>query len=450
MAPILGREAEDSRKDGKVRNGYKNQLHRDLINKVDVQNLLRFDAETGRREVARILKTLVEDHRFPLTLIEKKELIDEVVNETFGLGPLEPLMADPTVNDILVNRFNLVYVERAGMIETTDVQFQDERHLRHIINRIVARVGRRIDEASPMVDARLPDGSRVNAIIPPLALDGSALSIRRFRKNPITAAQMIEYGTLNREILVLLEIAIKTRLNVLISGGTGSGKTTILNMLSQYIPENERIVTIEDAAELQLRQPHVVRLETRPANIEGLGQVSQRDLFRNCLRMRPDRIIVGEVRGGEALDMLQAMNTGHDGSLTTVHANTPRDALMRIETMILMGSTNLTQEATHRQIASAIHLIVQIKRFSDGVRRISSISEITGMEGNVITSQEVASYTQKGTAPGGKCIGNFEFRPIKPRFIDEAKARGVDLSQLSAHKTWSNSSGGDKPKGILR
>ena len=396
-----------------------------MINKIDVELLVKFDSDTARREVSKIVLELANESNFPLNLAEKKQVVDEVVDETFGLGPLEPLLQDKTIDDILVNNYNTVYVERRGKLQPTDVRFKDNTHLRHIINRIVARIGRRIDEASPMVDARLPDGSRVNAIIPPLALDGPALCIRRFKDTPLGPEDLLSYGSLSEEMLFLLQVAVKSRLNVLIAGGTGSGKTTLLNILSAFIPNDERIITIEDAAELQLQQPHVIRLETRPPNMEGKGLVTQHDLVRNCLRMRPDRIVVGEVRGEEALDMLQAMNTGHDGSITTVHSNSTRDALSRLETMILMSSANMTSAAINRQIASAVNIVVYARRFSDGVRRIEAISEITGMEGNVISMQELVSYVQKGISSDGKCIGNFELRAVKPKFMEKARAMGI-------------------------
>lgn len=420
---------------------FKFKLHQDVINKIDVELLVKFDSDTARREVSKIILDLANESDFPLSIAEKKQVTEEVVNETFGLGPLEPLLQDKTIDDILVNNYNTVYVERRGKLQPVNVRFKDNTHLRHIINRIVARIGRRIDEASPMVDARLPDGSRVNAIIPPLALDGPALCIRRFKDVPLDAEDLLSFGSISQEMLFLLQVAVKSRLNILIAGGTGSGKTTLLNILSAFIPDDERIITIEDAAELQLQQPHVIRLETRPANMEGKGLVTQRDLVKNCLRMRPDRIVVGEVRGVEALDMLQAMNTGHDGSITTVHANSTRDALSRLETMILMTSSNMSQAAINRNIASALNLVVYARRFSDGVRRVEFVSEITGMEGNVITMQDLVSYTQKGVSPDGKCIGNFELHAIKPKFLDRAKALGIN----SVSSVNSSAGGKDRP-----
>lgn len=423
-APETDKKVPHSQRQNEMQD-FKSKLHQEVINKIDVDLLVKFDSDIARREVSKIIWDLINENSFPLSAAEKKQIVEEVVNETFGLGPLEPLLQDRSIDDILVNNFNTVYIERKGKLYSTDVRFKDNAHLRHIINRIVARIGRRVDEASPMVDARLPDGSRVNAIIPPLSLDGPALCIRRFKEVPLTSDDLLTYGSVSSEMLFLLQVAVRAKMNVLIAGGTGSGKTTLLNVLSAYIPEDERVITIEDAAELQLRQPHVIRLETRPANMEGKGLVSQRDLVKNSLRMRPDRIIVGEVRGAEALDMLQAMNTGHDGSLTTVHANGPRDALSRVETMILMSSANMAAGTINRQIASALNLVVYVRRFSDGVRRVESISEITGMEGNVITMQEIASFSQKGISSDGKCLGNFELHAVKPKFLERAKSLGV-------------------------
>ena len=411
-------------------NAYKGKLHQEVINKIDIELLVKFDSDTARREVARLIAALVNQNNFPLSENEKHQIVEEVVNETFGLGPLEPLLADPSIDDILVNNYQMIYIERRGKLIRTDIRFKDNTHLRHIINRIVARVGRRIDDSSPMVDARLPDGSRVNAIIPPLALDGPSLSIRRFKKIPLAVEDLLKMGCISSEMLELLQLAIRSRMNMLISGGTGAGKTTLLNILSASIPGYERIITIEDAAELQLQQPHVVRLETRPANMEGKGLVTQRDLFINSLRMRPDRIIVGEVRGAEALEMLQAMNTGHDGSITSVHANTPRDALSRIETMVLMSNTNMEQNAIRKQIASAVDMVVQIRRCADGVRRVESISEIMGMEQNVIMMQELACYVQKGVSADGNALGFFKMQSVRPKFLEKAK----DLGVLSAFK----------------
>lgn len=409
----------------------KSKLHQEVINKIDVDLLVKFDSETARREVAKLVTQLVNETNFPLSLPEKQQIVQEIVHETFGLGPLEPLFEDPTIDDILVNNYNMVYIERGGKLFQTSIRFKDNTHLRHIINRIVARVGRRIDDASPMVDARLPDGSRVNAVIPPLALDGPILSIRRFKKIPLSEEDLFQTGSISKEMLLLLKMAVRTRLNIVISGGTGAGKTTLLNVLSGSIPDNERIITIEDAAELQLQQPHVVRLETRPANMEDKGLVTQRELFINSLRMRPDRIIVGEVRGKEALEMLQAMNTGHDGSITSVHANTPRDALARIETMVLMSSANIEQKAIRRQIVSAINVVIQIKRYADGVRRVESISELVGMEQEMITMQELACYVQKGYDQHGKSQGFFKIHPVRPKFFDRAREVGISPQEIA-------------------
>ena len=422
VRPSLDRQGRDA--DFAV---LKTKLHQEIIDRIDVSLLVKFENDVARREVSRLVTELLEENPTPMSVAEKQNIMKEVVDEVFGLGPLEPLLADTTVDEILVNNYKSVFVERYGKLIHTTTRFKDNTHLRHVINRIVSRVGRRIDDASPMVDARLPDGSRVNAIIPPLSLDGPCLSIRRFKKIPFTAEKFIQSGSASPEIISLLQAAVVTKVNMVISGGTGSGKTTLLNVLSSFIPAEERVITIEDAAELQLQQPHVVRLETRPSNIEGKGAMTQRDLFRNSLRMRPDRIIVGEVRGAEALDMLQAMNTGHDGSLTTVHANSPRDALSRIETMILMSSSNIEQIAITRQIASAIHFFIQIRRYPDGMRRIESISEITGMEQNIVTMQELVSYVQTGIAPDGKCVGSFKINPARPRFVTRAKEMGVPI-----------------------
>jgi pilus assembly protein CpaF len=381
-------------------------------------------------EVSRLAETVLAQEGVPLSSADRERLINDVQHELFGLGPLEPLLKDPTISDILVNSHHTIYVERRGKLEATNVAFKDNEHLMRVIERIVSSVGRRIDESSPMVDARLADGSRVNAIIPPLSIDGPVLSIRRFGTVPLRMNALVEHKALTKDIADMLQMCIHARLNVLISGGTGAGKTTLLNALSAYIPEDERIVTIEDSAELQLQQPHVVRLETRPPNIEGRGEVSQRDLVRNALRMRPDRIVIGEVRGGEAIDMLQAMNTGHDGSLTTVHANTPRDALARLETMIQMTGMRLSDRAMRQQIASAINLVVQVARHSDGGRRLTSISEITGMEGETITMQEIFMYERTGIDPQGGIIGRFRPTGIRPRFAERLKASGLQLPRV--------------------
>ena len=405
----------------------KSRLHRAIINRMDLKKLGQLDPEQLHSEVARLAEDLLHVESTPLSTIERERLVEEVRHELFGLGPLEPLLADPTVCDILINSPSQIYVERAGRLERSDVTFKDNEHLMRVIERIVSSVGRRIDESSPMVDARLKDGSRVNAIIPPLALDGPVMSIRRFAADPLRIDMLIEKGALTRDIAEMFRMCVHARLNVLISGGTGAGKTTLLNALSAYIPEDQRIVTIEDSAELQLQQPHVVRLETRPPNIEGKGEITQRDLVRNALRMRPDRIVIGEVRGGEAIDMLQAMNTGHDGSLTTIHANTPRDALSRVETMIQMTGMRLSEKAMRSQIASAIDLVIQVARLSDGTRRVTSISEITGMEGDVITMQEIFLFERRGVDKEGKVVGQFKPTGVRPRFAERLKQYGMQL-----------------------
>jgi pilus assembly protein CpaF len=362
-----------------------------------------------------------------LSASERDILVREIKNEVLGLGPLEPLLADPTINDILVNGSQSVYVERRGRLEKVSVRFRDDQHLLKIIDKIATSVGRRIDESSPMVDARLADGSRVNAVIPPLALDGPSLSIRKFAVDPLRVDDLIRIGTITPATARLMEAIVKTRLNVIISGGTGTGKTTFLNVMSSFIPTYERIVTIEDSAELQLQQDHIVRLETRPANIEGHGEITLRDLVKNCLRMRPDRIVVGEVRGGEALDMMQAMNTGHDGSLTTIHANTPRDALSRLETMISMAGLEIPDKAIRQQVASAVHIVIQLSRLSDGTRRLVSLSEITGLEGETISMQEIFRYTQTGVDDRGRVQGRFGPTGIRPRCAERIKAHGIEL-----------------------
>ncbi|PYS92859.1 MAG: pilus assembly protein CpaF [Acidobacteria bacterium] len=408
----------------------KSRLHRAIINRMDLTKLGQLEPEQLKAEVSRLAEGLIAVENAPLSANERERLVEEVRHELFGLGPLEPLLADPTISDILVNAPQNIYIERRGKLERTDVAFKDDEHLMRVIERIVSSVGRRIDESSPMVDARLADGSRVNAIIPPLALDGPVLSIRRFGSDPLRMNKLIELGAITKEIAEMFEMCVRARLNVLISGGTGAGKTTLLNALSAYIPEDERIVTIEDSAELQLQQPHVVRLETRPPNIEGRGEVTQRDLVKNALRMRPDRIVIGEVRGGEAIDMLQAMNTGHDGSLTTVHANTPRDALARLETMIQMTGMRLSDRAMRQQIASALNLVIQAARLSDGTRRITSISEITGMEGETITMQEIFQYERKGVDKDGRVIGRFRPTGVRPRFAERLKMYGMQLPRV--------------------
>ena len=408
----------------------KSRLHRALINRMDLTKLAALSQEQVHAEVSRLAESVLAQEAMPLSTSDRDRLVNDVQHELFGLGPLEPLLADPTISDILVNSHRTIYVERRGKLEVTNVAFKDDEHLMRVIERIVSSVGRRIDESSPMVDARLRDGSRVNAIIPPLAIDGPVLSIRRFGSEPLRMNSLIENKALTRDIADMLQMCVSARLNVLISGGTGAGKTTLLNALSAYIPEDERIVTIEDSAELQLQQPHVVRLETRPPNIEGKGEVTQRDLVRNALRMRPDRIVIGEVRGGEAIDMLQAMNTGHDGSLTTVHANTPRDALSRLETMIQMTGMRLSDRAMRQQVASALDLVVQVARLSDGTRRVTSISEITGMEGETITMQEIFRYERTGIDSQGQVIGRFRPTGIRPRFAERLKACGMTLPRV--------------------
>jgi pilus assembly protein CpaF len=422
--PAQGQGGQNSFQEMKAR------LHRAIINRMDLTKLGQLEPEQLHAEVARLAEGLLAVENMPLSFAERERLVEEVRHELFGLGPLEPLLADPTVSDILVNSPQNIYIERGGRLVRTEVAFKDDEHLMRVIERIVSSVGRRIDESSPMVDARLKDGSRVNAIIPPLALDGPVLSIRRFGSDPLRISKLIEYNALTQDMADMFEMCVAARLNVLISGGTGAGKTTLLNALSAYIPEDQRIVTIEDSAELQLQQPHVVRLETRPPNIEGRGEVTQRDLVKNALRMRPDRIVIGEVRGGEAIDMLQAMNTGHDGSLTTIHANTPRDALARLETMIQMTGMRLSDRAMRQQVASAINLVIQAARLSDGTRRVTSISEITGMEGDVITMQEIFQFERKGVEKDGRVIGRFRPTGVRPRFAERLKQYGMQLPRV--------------------
>src|SRR5437667_327493 len=405
----------------------KADLHRKILDRLDLEKLGRTASDTAREEVLILIRNSVYGEAVPLSFAERERLAREILDEIFGLGPLEPLLKDPSISDILVNRFDRVYIERGGKLEPTGLSFKDDAHLMQIIDRIVSRVGRRVDESSPMVDARLLDGSRVNAIIPPLAIDGPCLSIRRFGRDPITARNMIENKSLTEPMLELLSAMVKGRLNLLISGGTGAGKTTLLNVLSGYIPNSERVVTIEDAAELQMKQEHVVRLETRPPNIEGKGAIRQRQLVINSLRMRPDRIVVGEVRGEEALDMLQAMNTGHDGSLTTIHANSPRDALARLETMISMDNLNLPDKAMPQQIASAVDLVIQASRLSDGTRKIMSISELVGMEGDIVTMQDIFVFERVGIGEKGKVLGRFRATGIRPKFAERLKYSGIHL-----------------------
>jgi pilus assembly protein CpaF len=402
-------------------------IHRKLIQKLNLERLGEVNREEVRREVGQILEALVVGESTPMNLQERERLAQEVLDEVFGLGPLEGLLADSSISDILVNTHKRVYIERKGMLELTPLQFRDDTHLMSIIDRIVSAVGRRVDESSPMVDARLADGSRVNAIIPPLAVDGPCLSIRRFGHTPLTAEDLVANNSLTKTMLDLLIGCVKARLNILVSGGTGAGKTTLLNVLSTAISNRERIISIEDAAELQLNQEHVVRLETRPPNIEGKGSVHQRQLVINALRMRPDRIIVGEVRGEEALDMLQAMNTGHDGSLTTIHANTPRDAIGRLETMVAMASLNIPDAAIRRQITSAMDVVIQVNRMSDGTRKVTSIAEITGMEGNVVTMQDIFVFHKRGIRETGEVIGDFAATGIRPKFTERLVVAGVQV-----------------------
>jgi pilus assembly protein CpaF len=405
----------------------KADLHRKILDRLDLEKLGKTSSDSARDEVLVIIRNAVNSEAVPLSFAERERLAREILDEIFGLGPLEPLLKDPTVSDILVNRFDRVYVERAGKLELTPLSFKDNTHLMQIIERIVSRVGRRVDESSPMVDARLTDGSRVNAIIPPLAIDGPCLSIRRFGRDPITARQMLENQTLTESMLELLSAMVKGRLNILVSGGTGAGKTTLLNVLSGYIPNSDRIVTIEDAAELQLKQEHIVRLETRPPNVEGKGAIRQRQLVINSLRMRPDRIVVGEVRGEEAFDMLQAMNTGHEGSLTTVHANSPRDAMARVENMVSMANLNIPERAVRNQIASAVHAVVQIARLSDGTRKVITISEITGMIEESIGMQDIFSFERSGIDESGRVRGAFRATGVRPKFADRLATAGARL-----------------------
>ncbi|MBV9156999.1 MAG: CpaF family protein [Acidobacteriaceae bacterium] len=402
-------------------------IHRKLLDRINLEAVYSMPGERVRQEIRPSVAKLVNEEKTPLSLAEKDRLIEEVLDEVFGLGPLEPLLRDRTVSDILVTTPRLIYVERGGKLERTSIEFKDDAHLMRIIERVVSRVGRRIDESSPMVDARLPDGSRVNAVIPPLAVDGPLLSIRRFGSDPLQPADLLRNQSLTEGMLELVKACVRARLNIIISGGTGAGKTTFLNMLSGFIPSNERIVTIEDAAELQLRQTHVARLETRPANLEGKGAVVQRHLLINALRMRPDRIIVGEVRGEEALDMLQAMNTGHDGSLTTIHANSPRDAISRLEVMIGMASGNLSVRSIRQQVASAVDVFVQNSRLADGSRRVTYITECVGMEGELVTTQDIFVFERTGVNSEGRVTGRFRPTGVRPKFSERLKAAGIEL-----------------------
>lgn len=402
-------------------------LHRKLVDKINLEALATIDDQRVRTEVRQAVMSLIDAEPTLLSSLEKQQIGDEVLDEVFGLGPLEPLLQDPTISDILVNTHKQVYVERRGLLQLTSVAFRDDQHLLRIIDKIVSQVGRRVDESTPMVDARLMDGSRVNAIIPPLAVDGAILSIRRFSQDKLMPADLVSRKSVTPGMMELLEGAVKARLNVIIAGGTGSGKTTLLNALSAFINTKERIVTIEDAAELQLKQPHVVRLETRPPNIEGHGAVRQRELLVNSLRMRPDRIVVGEVRGEEALDMLQAMNTGHDGSLTTVHANSSRDAISRLEVMVSLANANMQLVSIRQQIASAVHLLVQASRFSDGSRRVISVTEVTGMEGSMITLQDLFVFEKRGLDPDGNVAGRFAATGIRPKFYEKLLSAGIRL-----------------------
>jgi len=407
----------------------KSDVHRTLLSRMDLERLAAVDGTRAKQAVTGLIQEILLNEKILLNIAEKERLQSDLINEVFGLGPLEPLLKDPTISDILINSKDLAYIERAGILQKVDIRFRNDQHLLQIIDRIVAQVGRRVDESSPMVDARLPDGSRVNAIIPPLALDGPALSIRRFGTSPLSAEKMLELKSISPEMLEVLSAAVRARISIMISGGTGAGKTTFLNMLSSYIPESERLVTIEDAAELQMQQENIVRLETRPPNVEGKGAVHQRQLLINSLRMRPDRIIVGEVRGDEAFDMLQAMNTGHEGSMTTIHANTCRDALARLESMVAMASLNLPEHAVRQQIASGIGLIVQLARLSDGSRRVVNIAEITGMDEDVVSLQDIFTFVRKGIGANGRMIGVFQPSRIRPRFMETLRVCGIILSQ---------------------
>jgi pilus assembly protein CpaF len=405
----------------------KSQIHREILSQVDLRRMETISPEALRLELKNLTERLLDESSMVINESERRQIVQGIQDEMLGLGPIEPLLADPGVSDILVNGPYKVYVERKGKIEATNIEFDSEPHLMRVIDRIVSRIGRRVDEMNPMVDARLPDGSRVNAVIPPLAIDGPLLSIRRFSVVPYTMVDLLGFQTLNAEMAELINGLVKAKINLLVSGGTGSGKTTLLNVISASIPHDERIVTIEDAAELQLQQPHVVRMETRPQNIEGKGEISQRALLRNSLRMRPDRIILGEVRGAEVLDMLQAMNTGHDGSMTTIHANTPRDAMTRLEHMLGMAGLNVDVRSMRQQISAALSVIIQVSRLSDGRRKLTSLQEITGIEGDVITMQEIFKFDQTGIAPDGQVEGRFVATGIRPKFVQRLKTRGIAL-----------------------
>ena len=406
---------------------FKSDIHRILISRLDLEKLSRVNSNQARQAVANLVNDIVAEQKVPLSFEEQEKVQADLLDEVFGLGPLEPLLRDPKISDILINDKDHVFVEKGGMLRRVDTSFRDDRHLLQIIDRIVSRVGRRVDESSPMVDARLPDGSRVNAIIPPLALDGPSMSIRRFGTGPIASNQLVELKSISAEMMEVLAAAVRARISILISGGTGAGKTTFLNILSRYIPQNERIITIEDAAELQLAQENIVRLETRAPNVEGQGAIRQRQLLINCLRMRPDRIILGEVRGEEAFDMLQAMNTGHEGSMATIHANTPRDAMMRLESMVAMSNLNLPEKTVRQQIASAIGIVVQISRLSDGTRKVMYVTEITGMEENVISMQDIFLFNKKGIGADGKVVGAFAPTHIRPKFLERLRTAGIFL-----------------------
>jgi pilus assembly protein CpaF len=425
--PTTGKRAPSAPGRDALYQDLKSRVHNRLFDVIDFARISTVSEERVCSDIATATVQILEEEKFLLTLEERERFVKEIQDEVFGLGPLEPLLQDPTISDILVNGSSDIFIERRGKLEKTVARFRDDAHLMRIIEKIVSAVGRRIDESSPLVDARLADGSRVNVIIPPLALDGPAMSIRRFGTDPLTVENLVEYGALTPEIVELLRAIVSCRLNVLISGGTGSGKTTLLNVVSSFIPEDERIVTIEDSAELQLKQEHVVRLETRPANIEGSGRIAQRDLVINSLRMRPDRIVIGEVRGAESLDMLQAMNTGHDGSLTTVHANTPRDALSRVETMVAMAGLDMPQRSVRSQIASAIDVVIQLSRLSDGRRKLVSLQEITGMEGDIVTMQEIFTFERLGIDADNNVLGDIVPTGVRPKFAEKLKLAGYTL-----------------------